>query len=375
MEQIKQKRVCVFTLHPSKDVRILNRQCRSFQRNGWDVTLIARADTVLNPDSKEGIYDDEGIKVIGIKKWASSWGRIKTVCSITHLASKQKTDIYHFHDPDFLIPAIFLKWFTRKPVIYDIHEYFEITIPEKLPNIWPLRKITGGIIWFFEIVFGKLIGNISAVCEDHYKAFLKVGCNAIYTPNYASIQDFVPIEISDEEWTLRHKKVIFIGTLGPSRGSLVLLDIAKEVKAIRPEIKFLITRRFHTKSQEDAFMSKLALPDYENVIKFIPNVNGKELPKAIRQAGIALNVDAGFSLYQETVIGIVSLPTKIFEYMSQALPIVSYDLPHSRKYIAGESCGFLVKADSPKEYADAIIKLVDNIELAKEMGRRGQEHC
>jgi hypothetical protein len=83
------KKVCVFTIHPTKDLRVLNRQCRSLQRNGWNVTLIAVANKRLDQNAIIGEYDDDGIKVIGVEKWSSLWGRLKTMFKITKLASKE----------------------------------------------------------------------------------------------------------------------------------------------------------------------------------------------------------------------------------------------------------------------------------------------
>lgn len=213
-----------------------------------------------------------------------------------------------------------------------------------------------------------LCGYISAVYEEHVRRFSKLGCKTVYTPNYASIDDFVPIPVSDEEWEQRHKKVIHTGTLDPeAKGALVLLDIAKEIKKRRQDIEFIVTRRFFAKFQEEAIMKKMALPDYQGIIQFIPSVSGSELPKVVRQGGV------GLSTGQDVNQGKLAVPTKFFEYMSQAVPIVASDLPPSRKYVGDEGCGILVKPDSPEEYADAIIKLVDNPELAKKMGRKGQK--
>jgi glycosyltransferase involved in cell wall biosynthesis len=360
MDKIKKIKICVFTIHPVKDLRIFNRQCHSFVKQGWEVTLIGISE-------KEGEYYDDGVKVIGIKKWKSGWGRAKTVFRIAYLAYKQKSDIYHFHDFDLLIPAVFVKFFSCKPIIYDIHEFYRINIPyRRLPNIWPLRQIASVFIWLIETFFGLLCGNISGVCEKLIRRFEKLGCRTVLTTNFASIEDFVPIEISDELWEQRHKKVIFTGTLDPSKGSLILLDIAKETRKRCPDIEFYVTGRFLSSFQEETMMKKMSSKEYKDVIRFIPNVSGKELPQVVRQGGIAL------SPIQDVGQNQIAIPTKFFEYMSQAVPIIASDLPPSRKFVSSEGCGILVKADVVEQYVDAIIKLADNPELAREMGRKGQ---
>lgn len=361
------KKVCVFTIHPAKDLRVLNRQCRSLQRNGWKVTLIAIANKRLDANAIIGPYEDAGIKVIGVEKWNTFWGRVKTLFRITNLALKEDADIYHFHDPDLLLPALFLKIRVRKPFIYDTHEHFNILFSYSVPDLFPLRQIVGGVVSLSETLLGSLFRNISVVYKEHIARFERLGCRVVFTPNYASIVDFVPTPVSEEEWEQRRKKVLFIGSLGPRRGSLLLPEIAKKVKEKCPDVEFLVTRRFHNQEQEKAMLEKLNSMGDDRIITFIPNVGGKDLPAVVRKAGIALSVD------QPTRIGLTSQPTKTFEYMSQAVPIVASDLPHAREHIRDVGCGIVVKPDDPRQFAEAIIRLIENPDLAREMGEKGQK--
>jgi len=360
------RKVCVFTGHTTKDLRVLNRQCRSLQRNGWQVTLVAIFNPKLNPNSVEGQYDDDGIKIIGVPHWHNTWERIRAMVKIVKLANKEKADVYHFHDPDMLIPALVLKAMTKKPFIYDIHEYFNITFSSRFPDIWPLRQLIGGMVWCTETLLGASFRNISAVYNEHRRKFKILGCRTVHTPNYASIADFVPNPVSDEEWNGRINKIIFTGSLAPDRGALLIPEIARLVKKVRPDAEFLVTRRFHNEFQEKAMMDKLNQPEYKDVITFIPNVSGTELPGVVRKAGIALSVD------QPTLIGLTSQPTKTYEYMSQGLAIVASELPNTVEYIGNVGCGVIVKPDDPKGYADAIIDLLNNPEKTKRMGEIGQ---
>lgn len=361
------KKVCVFTTHPSKDLRVLNRQCFSLARNGWDVTLIATAAPYLNEDAIVGEYYDGDVKVIGMKLWGNKWGKFKSLSKITELAEKENADIYHFHDPHLIIPALQLMKKIKKPFIYDIHEHYDIVLPYSLPNIWPLRQVTGKVLLFFETWLGSKFKNISIVYEEHRSRFEKRGCHVVHTPNYASIEDFVPNPVSEEEWQSRMNKVLFTGSLSPSRGSLLIPEIAKRVRNIRPDVKFLVTRRFHKPAHEQAFLDILGKPGYENCVELLPNVSGTELPKIVRSAGIALSVD------QPTQIGLTSQPTKTYEYMSQALAIVASELPHTVECVKELGCGVVVKPEDPQGYADAIIDLLNDPEKLTKMGTIGQE--
>ncbi|MBN2412659.1 glycosyltransferase [candidate division KSB1 bacterium] len=355
------KNICVFTIHRAKDVRVLNRHCRSLQRLGMNVTLIAV--------SENGSYDDEGIKVIGITRWKGGMQRLKTLIKITVLAYKQKADIYHFHDPDLLFFAPFLRLFTFKPVVYDIHEFYSRQLPMKCPDVFLLRKFAGIIIWVIESFLGMLCGSISAVYMDHVRRFSRLGCKTVWTPNFASLDDFSAEPVTDEVWEKRRFTVIHTGTLSPSRGSLILLDIARELKKRRPEINVIITRRFWSERQENVMMEKLSEPGFQNVIEFVPHMSGRELPKFVRHGGVGLSLlqpDGEYLLPSH-------VPTKFFEYMSQSVPIVASNMPSSYEIVDNEKVGFVVDAGDVMAYVDSIFKIVDNPQMAKEMGENGRQ--
>ncbi len=349
--------VCIFTIHPAKDRRILNRQCRPLQKHGWDITMIAI--------SEEGTYDDDGIQVIGIKKWKSKWQRVKTIFSITYKAYKQKADIYHFHDPDFLPLAALLKLLTFKPVVYDVHEFYRIKWQLKSDNplIKKLIKFFAGTV---EDIFAMLVHNLSVVYDKSAKHFRRLRCNVVVTPNYATQRDFVAEKVTDEDWNSRKNKVVFIGTLAAVRGSLVLLDIVRETKALRPDIEFTVTQRFLSVADEQEMMTKMRQPRYRDLIHFVPSVPSDQLAAVVRRGIIGLSLLQDVGQYQ------VAIPTKFFEYMSQSLAIVASDLPWGHVYIKQTGCGVLVPPTDAKAYADAIIKLCENPELAHQMGERGR---
>lgn len=351
------KKLCVFTIHPAKNVRILNRQCRSLQKDGWDITLIAM--------SEEGSYDDDGIKVIGQKRWKSRWQRLKALFSMTYRAYKQKADVYTFHDPDFLLPAIFLRLFTFRPVVYDIHEYYRIKWQLKSNN--PLVKLLiRFVVGLCEDISTVMLHHVSCVYDDTAEHFQRLRCNIVRTPNYASLTDFAGPVVSEEEWTDRNNTVVHIGTLAETRGSLLLLDIARETKLRRPEIEFVVTRRFLASVEEDRMMSKLNQPAYKDVIRFVPHVSGDRLSSVLQQGVIGLSSLQDCGQYRQ------AFPAKFFEYMSQTLAIVASDLPWSRVFVADVGCGVVVPAAEAKAYADAIVELCDNPSETRQMGERGR---
>jgi glycosyltransferase involved in cell wall biosynthesis len=350
--------VCVFTLHPVKDVRIFNRQILSLVKHGYRVTFIGVG--TGEP------YELHGVQVRPMAAGKRSiFGRLGLLRRLTKAALRTGADIYHFHDPDLLPFGVWVRWRTGRPVIYDVHEYYRIKWQLKARGPigrWLIRTVVGLI----EDFCAKRIRNISAVYEDSAADMRRLGCNVVVTPNFAARADFTAEPVSDADWQARRNKVIFIGTLDLIKGALLLPDIARETKLRRPDIEFIVTRRFLTAGQEKAMLDKLNQPEYRDVIRFVPNVSGAELPAIVRQAMIGLSPLLDYGQYR------LAVPTKFFEYMSQSLAIVASDLPPSHTYVAASECGILVPPNDPRAYAEAVIKLCDEPELARAMGERGR---
>jgi glycosyltransferase involved in cell wall biosynthesis len=67
-----------------------------------------------------------------------------------------------------------------------------------------------------------------------------------------------------------------------------------------------------------------------------------------------------------------NIPTKLFEYMAYAIPVVSSNLTAVQPFIEHRKNGFLVKADNPSAHAGAIIELLSDASLSATIGKNGQ---
>ncbi len=137
------KKVChITTVHPSFDKRIFHKECKTLAKAGYDVILIAQHE-------KDEVVDK--IKIIALPKPKNGFERILFSSQKAYkLALKQKVDIYHFHDPEFLPWAIKLKKKTGTKIIYDVHEDYPEQILSKhwIPKF--LKKIISRVFNFYE---------------------------------------------------------------------------------------------------------------------------------------------------------------------------------------------------------------------------------
>ena len=106
---------CILTtVHRPFDTRIFHKEAKSLVRRGHSVTLIAQHET-------DEIVD--GVRIVALPR---ARNRLHRMLALTpqafQLAVNQKSDVYHFHDPEFLLAGLLLKLIARATVVYDVHE-------------------------------------------------------------------------------------------------------------------------------------------------------------------------------------------------------------------------------------------------------------
>ena len=118
---------------------------------------------------------------------------------------------------------------------------------------------------------------------------------------------------------------------------------------------------------------------------------GTELRRCAERLGIASHVTfaprepwASLQSYlAHSVVGVVllsdrttfrwSLPIRLFEFMTQGVPVIASDVPLVRDVIDATGCGLLLKTGRPEDIAAAMNRLLDDPEEARLMGARGRQ--
>jgi len=354
------RHVCVFTLHPVRDVRILDRQIMSLARHGYCVTLFGRGD--------EPPFDLPGVHVHPVfPSMRRLPRRLAAIVQLTWHALRTKADIYHFHDPDLLPSGVLVRWLRRRPVIYDAHELYRVKFKLKALGRPRLQRLITWAFGLVEDVLVRLIGNVSAVYEEYATHFARLGCRTVITPNYASRAIYRSDEPTDAEWAARQNKLVYVGAVNPLRGALVIIDAMRLVRKERPGAELIMTGRFYKERHERLVRERLSRPGYEGCVRIVPEVPGPALPALLRQAMIGVSPLQDVGQYR------IAVPSKFFDYMAEGLAIIASDLPPSRKYVQEVGCGLLVPPADVEAWAAAILELLRDPARAREMGRRGRK--
>jgi len=350
----RQVHVGVLTsVHPPFDTRIFHREAKTARDMGARVTLIA-------PGAPRGPVDGIGLR--SLPTIGGRAGRPLRWPILLWKAWRLKADLYHFHDPELLPWGLLLKWVTRKPVVYDSHEYLREDILTKHWIPAPIRGPLSRVADWLEKRISRHLSGVVAVTEDMGERF------AAFQRNVAVVRNLppagVPLELSDD----REPVVIYAGLMNVARGLDILFETARLVYERRPDARFEILGPIEWHEIDQAIERKTA-SEWEAVgVRFAGSVPYPEVGPRLAKAAIGWLPRSPHDLNN-----LLAWPNKLVEYMAAGLPIVASDLPTQAEVIAEADCGVVVEALSPSAHADAICDLLDNPEQARALGNSGLE--
>jgi len=191
----------------------------------------------------------------------------------------------------------------------------------------------------------------------------------VVIPNGANTDLFKPMDHKEARKELNFDRdanyICFVGNLAPWQGVEYLIRSAPLILKEHPKTKFLIVGDGQMKEELINLAEKIGVSD-----KFIFTgaVPYEEVPNYINASDVCV---APFIKERNMRIGLS--PLKIYEYMSCGKPVVSSRIPNL-EFIEQNHAGLLVEPENPKELAKAIIKLLKDEKLRRELGENGRKY-
>ncbi len=340
------KKIChISTVHPRNDVRIFYKECTSLSKN-YEVHLIV----------SDGLGDEIKNKVTIHDTGLRQQSRIKRakIDSKKALAKALELDceLYHFHDPELMsIGAQLVK--HKKKVIYDVHEDIPRQILAK-PYIHKyLKPILSKVIEYKENTNAKKYSAVLTSTPFIKNRFININKNTIDINNFPIIEDFDSIEISNQK-----NQLCYVGGLSENRGTYTLVKSMKTVDS-----KLVLAGNFE--SQE--LLNKCKQEKEWEKVEFKGYVDRKEISKILGESKIGM-------VNLKPIINYVdALPVKMFEYMIAGIPVVTSNFPLWKDIVETNQCGICIDPNNVDKIAEAINYLLNNPDIAKEMGENGQK--
>jgi glycosyltransferase involved in cell wall biosynthesis len=349
--------VCVFSsVHDALDNRVFYREAQSLRRGGHEVTLLA-----VHPES--GVKD--GIRIIGLPEVAR-WKRPKLWRRIIQEAVALDADVYHFHDPELLIVAPIIRALTGSPTVYDCHEVYADFIRVKDYMSPLLRYPIAEIFRVVEPLLARLQNAL--IFSDHAiaESFESVDAPKRTLFNFPARFLIENGKQATNSLDDRPPTIVHLGGHERNRGTRLMINAFKAVHRCVPEAELRLVGHYVPEGLETEVRTHIREQGLEEAVTVEGRVPFEEVGDYLTEASI------GWVPWQPYVKNDLNVPTKLFEYMAYALPIVSSRLQSTEPFVTNGENGFLVDAASPEAHADAHVRLLTNPEEAQEMGMRGQ---
>jgi glycosyltransferase involved in cell wall biosynthesis len=155
-------------------------------------------------------------------------------------------------------------------------------------------------------------------------------------------------------------ELFYIGGISNNRGLDVTIEAIKILKDEFPDV-FM----HYVGSYDQKILDNLDLKSIENNVKFygeMPLLDGLQYS---RNAKIGLSILKPIENYTK------SYSTKIFEYMTLGMPVITSNFQLYKDVVERFNCGICINPLKSKELADAITYLFNNPKEARQMGENG----
>lgn len=330
------------TVHQANDVRIAEKEARSLAAAGHEVTVIARS---------PGLADRPGFKTRFIElprlsRWKRPWiaGRAAST-----LAKAENTDVVHIHDPELIPFALWLKR-TGCKIVYDVHEdvprdiYSKTWIPKLAQP--PVAKTVEAV----ERLTAKRFDAIVAATPSIADRFRSYGARVSLVRNTVQPDRFVSPRIDEG----RIRRAVYIGHISFNRGLREMVE-ACDIAGLP------LTLAGNAGAAEQSWMQ-----NHSGKPEWRGRLDRSEIGELLSTSFV------GLCLFHLEPNHLHAMPTKLFEYMAAGLPIVSSDLPMSRKIVESADCGLIASPLNSRAVAEALQVLLANPARARAMGSAGR---
>ena len=274
-----------------------------------------------------------------------------TALRLLRLALRGGYHAFHCHELDPLLYALLLRPLTRRPVVWDCHEWL---VPMK-------RELQGRLATSLTaLALAVAATRVERIVTVDNRLGRRLGRWAPVTvlPNYPRLADFPAPEHDghDDPPTLLH-----VGSLTEARGVREMLRAFRRLRS-HMEARLEVAGGF----SESGLETWARDYDRKNELKVVWHgwVDHRELAPLIARAHAGLSLLQPLPRYQR------AMPTKIFEYMVMGLPVLASRTPLVEALLARGDCGLTVDATDPDAIARGMETLLTHPKRAA-MGARG----
>jgi len=279
---------------------------------------------------------------------------------------KHGFDVIHACNPPdniFLIGA-FYKFFFHKKFVFDHHDIN----PELYEAKFGKRDFFYKIMLLWER-FTFHTADISIATNESYRDIAvqrgRMHPENVFVvrsgPNLERIQILDPIEKYKNG---KQYLIGYVGVMGKQEGIDYLLRAIRYIvlELDRQDVHFCIVGSGPALAEMQNYAIELNIHEY---VTFTGRVPDNILLEVLNTADVCINSDVVNEMNDKSTMN------KIMEYMALGKPIVQFDLKEGR--VTAQNASLYALPNDEIDFANKILKLLNDPELRKEMGLLGQE--
>lgn len=310
---------------------------------------------ILAPCSGKGALEEHIISVSGnviSVPFSGSKARItlspRIYRRVKKILQQERFDIVHIHEPPApVLPLIVLRH-SKSVNVGTFHAYRDSYAGYKYG-----KRI-------FKLLYEKLDGKIvvSPAVREYLSRYFPG--EYVVIPNGIDLERFGAQVESLSKYAAGGPNILFVGRLEKRKGFKYLLRAFPYVKEEFPGARLLVVGAYDKgdKAPYVYFVRRKRLRG----VRFIGYVPDEELPRYYRSCDLFCAPSTGFESF-----GMVLL-----EAMASGVAIVASDIAGYRTVLTNEVEGLLVEPENEIALAQAIIRLLKEPELRREMGEKGR---
>lgn len=350
---------------------------KELQRQGYDVEVLTGFPNYPGGKIYDGyklkLYQREQIDGISILRVAlypnhdsSALKRIFNYISFAFMAmlfgiflTKKVDVIYAYHPPLTVgIAAVFIKFFRRTPIVYDIQDMWPDTLKATgMLNNQRLLNIIGRVC---QLVY-KFVDHIVVLCPGFKKILIE---RAVPESKISVIYNWCDEEVLTKTQPLKLEyqqlmqdkfNVVFAGNIGKAQALDKILDVAKDIEEMK-EIQFVFVG-----GGTETERLKLRLNN-ENInnVTFIPRMPMSEVGGVLNYASLLLVHLKRDPLFEITV------PSKTQAYMAIGKPLLMAVAGDAADIVKLAECGRMAVSEDKDSIRAAILDIYKLSALEKQ---------
>ena len=161
---------------------------------------------------------------------------------------------------------------------------------------------------------------------------------------------------------------LYLGALGRERRIDFLLRVLQQVRSREPSVKLYLVGEAERPADREFLVEEAGRLQVLDGVVFVGQLPQAEALRYAREADVCVS-----PIYPTPMLNPAS-PTKLVEYMALGKAVVANTHPEQRLLIEQSGCGYCVPWEE-SAFAEAILTLLAQPELARAMGERGRRYA